>query len=175
MIQKKYLVDADSLDRKMRNMKNTYRTICDNNNKKKSTGRGRIQWEYYNYFCDMFQADKTVNLPKSILSSTLIRPSTPTSEMFVDTNGGSSSSSISTMLTCNSPATVEELSLLKDTPTSSNVKAVQSNRLQKFRKRQLAIEEEKLVELKKIRKGIEESNQLQKEKLKLLKEFMLPK
>ncbi|CAG9773271.1 unnamed protein product [Ceutorhynchus assimilis] len=39
-----YLVGSDTIDKKMRNLKNTFRTIVDNNNKKKTTGRGRMHW-----------------------------------------------------------------------------------------------------------------------------------
>lgn len=42
----------------MRNMKKTYRTIKDN---QKLTGRGRITWEYFETFEDMFFYDKTIN------------------------------------------------------------------------------------------------------------------
>lgn len=60
-------VDAAALDRKMRNMKNTYKTIVDNNRKKK-TGRGTIQWEYFSRFKEIFANDKTVN-PEFLVSS----------------------------------------------------------------------------------------------------------
>ncbi|XP_018307723.1 uncharacterized protein [Mycetomoellerius zeteki] len=55
-----YNVDEDTLDRKMRNLKKTYRTIKDNN-KKSSTGRGRICWEYYDTFEEIFRNDATIN------------------------------------------------------------------------------------------------------------------
>lgn len=51
-------VPEDILDRKMRNMKKTYRTIKDN---QKLTGRGRITWEYFEIFENMFFDDKTIN------------------------------------------------------------------------------------------------------------------
>ncbi|XP_018405525.1 PREDICTED: uncharacterized protein LOC108781907 [Cyphomyrmex costatus] len=60
MSNKGYNVDEDTLDRKMRNMKKTYRTIKDNN-KKSSTGRGRIHWEYYDTFEEIFRNDATIN------------------------------------------------------------------------------------------------------------------
>lgn len=177
MQQKGYLVDADGVDRKMRNMKNTYRTICDNNNKKKSTGKGRMNWEYYNYFVDMFQDDKTVNLPKTILSSTKINQNL-SPQLSLDVSGSEDCSS--TIVTCTTPLqspssdiTQHEIRTLNvDTPTSKE-KAVKAKRLDKYRKRQLKIEEEKLKELKRMRESIEESNQLQKERIELLKEVLL--
>jgi len=50
-------VTEDILDRKMRNMKKTYRTIKDN---KKLSGRGRITWEYFETFENIFFDDKTI-------------------------------------------------------------------------------------------------------------------
>lgn len=60
------------------------------------------------------------------------------------------------------------------TPTKkTKIKKVQS--LDRFRKRQLDIEEGKLEELKKIRKCIEESNELQKQKIDILKQIVSTK
>lgn len=60
-------ISEDYLDRKMRNMKKTYRTIKDNN-KKTSTGKGRISWEYFDVFEEIFQDDRTVNIGSSLSS-----------------------------------------------------------------------------------------------------------
>ncbi|KYQ49653.1 hypothetical protein ALC60_11274 [Trachymyrmex zeteki] len=60
-------VNEDILDRKLRNLKKTYRTIKDNN-KKTSTGRGRITWEYYDTFEDIFSDDRTINFGSTISS-----------------------------------------------------------------------------------------------------------
>lgn len=51
----------------MRNMKKTYRTIKDNN-KKTSTGKGRISWEYFDVFEEIFEDDRTVNIGSSLSS-----------------------------------------------------------------------------------------------------------
>jgi len=63
------------LDRKMRNMKHFLKTIKDNN-KKSSTGRGCIQWEWYELMEDIFLEDRTINIGKTIssLSSNLPEP-----------------------------------------------------------------------------------------------------
>lgn len=60
-------ITEDYLDRKMRNMKKTYRTIKDNN-KKTSTGKGRINWEYFDVFEEIFEEDRTVNIGSSLSS-----------------------------------------------------------------------------------------------------------
>lgn len=63
-------VTEDILDRKMRNMKKTYRTIKDN---QKLSGRGRITWEYFETFENIFLDDKTMNI-ESTLSSMQSQP-----------------------------------------------------------------------------------------------------
>lgn len=73
MLEQGYNVNEDILDRKMRNMKKSYRTIKDNN-KKSSTGRGRVHWEYYDTFEDIFRNDATINHGPTLSSITL--PST---------------------------------------------------------------------------------------------------
>lgn len=62
-------VNQDLLDRKMRNMKRSYKTIKDNN-KKSTTGRGRVSWQYYDIFEDIFANDLTIN-HRSTLQSVL--------------------------------------------------------------------------------------------------------
>lgn len=57
----------DILDRKLRNLKKTFRTIKDNN-RKSSTGRGRITWEYYDIFEEIFSDDRTINFGPTISS-----------------------------------------------------------------------------------------------------------
>jgi len=58
-------VTEDILDRKMRNMKKTYRTIKDN---QKLSGRGRITWEYFETFENIFFDDKTMNIGPTLSS-----------------------------------------------------------------------------------------------------------
>lgn len=60
-------ITEDCLDRKMRNLKKTYRTIKDNN-KRTTTGRGRISWEYYDAFEELFQEDRTMNIGPTLSS-----------------------------------------------------------------------------------------------------------
>lgn len=51
----------------MRNMKHSLKTIKDNN-KKSSTGGGRIQWEWYDLMEDIFLEDRTINIGNTISS-----------------------------------------------------------------------------------------------------------
>ncbi|XP_076666302.1 uncharacterized protein LOC143367918, partial [Andrena cerasifolii] len=79
-------VTVDILDRKMRNMKKTYRTIKGNNNKT-TTGRGRVKWEYFNAFENIFTKDKTINFGPTISSHTPVSNTpNPSSPAPVDAN-----------------------------------------------------------------------------------------
>ncbi|XP_024868196.1 uncharacterized protein LOC112452303 [Temnothorax curvispinosus] len=52
--KKGHCITIDMLDRKMRNMKHTYKTIQDNN-KKNTVGHRRILWEWYETMNNIFQ------------------------------------------------------------------------------------------------------------------------
>lgn len=64
---KGYNVTEEILDRKMRNIKHTYKSIKDNN-KKTSTGRGRISWEWYDIMENIFKEDRTINIGPTLAS-----------------------------------------------------------------------------------------------------------
>ncbi|XP_029673486.1 uncharacterized protein LOC115241718 isoform X1 [Formica exsecta] len=51
----------------MRNLKKSYRNILDNN-KKTSTGRGRINWEWYDLMEEIYREDRTVHIGPTISS-----------------------------------------------------------------------------------------------------------
>ncbi|KAJ8946923.1 hypothetical protein NQ314_008722 [Rhamnusium bicolor] len=51
-------LNEDIVDRKFRNMKKTFRTITE---KKISTGQGRVAWEYFDDFVEIFEEDRTLN------------------------------------------------------------------------------------------------------------------
>lgn len=155
-----YNVNADTLDRKIRNMKNTYRTILDNN-KKKSTGRNRISWEYFNIFEEIFQEDKPVSNTPTI-SSIVISGNEDDEPAPVEVN--------------NSEPEGNDGGLTdKSRSSTPSLKQVKAKHLDTFRKRQLEVEESKLAEMKKLRETIEESNQIQKEKVALLRELVKQK
>lgn len=66
-----YTVDADAIDKKFRNMKSRYLVIKDNNDKKKTTGTGRISWPYFDIMSEIFLDDRTVN-PNLVMASTIL-------------------------------------------------------------------------------------------------------
>lgn len=83
----------DTLDRKLRNLKKTFRTIKDNN-RKSSTGRGRITWEYYDIFEEIFIDDRTINFGPTISSlDPTQRVSSAASTVVFPTSTSSASSS----------------------------------------------------------------------------------
>jgi len=51
----------------MRNLKKSYRNLLDNN-KRTSTGRGRITWEWYNNMEEIFREDRTVHIGPTLSS-----------------------------------------------------------------------------------------------------------
>jgi len=66
-----YTLTNEILDKKFRNLKKTYLKIHDNN-KKTSTGKGTIKWEYYNAFSNIFYNDKTISTNHALSSMTVM-------------------------------------------------------------------------------------------------------
>jgi len=66
-----YIIEADAIDKKFRNMKTRYLIIKDNNDKKKTTGTGRISWPYFDIMSEIFFDDRTVN-PNLVMASTIL-------------------------------------------------------------------------------------------------------
>ncbi|KAJ8962275.1 hypothetical protein NQ318_018254 [Aromia moschata] len=145
-----YAVHPDILDKKMRNMRSTYTKIVDNNKTKIKTGRGRIKWEYFDRFQQIFAVDKTVN-PVNLESSLPLpglETATPNEDLVEDSCTSSEA--------CNSNWTPSR----------------RWKRLDVFRKRQLDLELEKIEEIKLIRKEMEKYNDIQKKKLELFEKYL---
>lgn len=70
-LKHKYLVNEDILDKKFRNLKQTFMRIRDNQNTKKSTGKGNITWKFYIIMCEIFSIDKTANMEMITIESSL--------------------------------------------------------------------------------------------------------
>lgn len=66
---KGYNVSEDILDRKMRNLKQSYKSIKENNRK---TGAvlNRITWKWYDTMDNLFKEDRIVNVSLKIKSTT---------------------------------------------------------------------------------------------------------
>ena len=81
--------------KKFRNLKATHTSIKENN-KKTSTGRGRLCWEYYDIFEDIFAKDNTINFSWTISSfPTLTSTSTSAPSESTSTSAPSASTSTS--------------------------------------------------------------------------------
>ncbi|XP_031327638.1 uncharacterized protein LOC116158911 isoform X1 [Photinus pyralis] len=152
MKNKGYTVSSDALDKKMRNMRSTYIKILDNNKTKVATGRGRIAWEYFDRFEEVFARDKSVK-PVNVVASSQ-PPKTP----IVITENGSSPQSTPTHAS----------SVQACTPQLSS----KWKRLDVFRKKQLEIEAKKVEEIKNIRIQMETFNEIQKKKLDLFEKYL---
>ncbi|KAK4878549.1 hypothetical protein RN001_011055 [Aquatica leii] len=135
-----YEVTEELLDRKFRNLKKTYTGIKDATNK---TGRGRISWEHFDSFEDLFREDKCVNVPRTISS---ITPLSNASEGTLQTSEGQAESTLT-----KSPSAHKMSTLFRQ------------------RKKQLELEEKRVTEITLLRKAIETSNNIQKERNELLK------
>lgn len=159
MNSKGYNVNADTLDRKMRNMKATFTKIKDNN-KKSKTGRGRVNWEYFERFNEIFAEDKTINI-SNVITSIVVNDI----ECRRETENAEKPREILTPLPSPSGASCSG----SDAPSNCREK---QKRLDSFRKRQIELDEQRVEELKKIRLEIAESNRISREKLELFKQFL---
>lgn len=54
-----YIVHEDAIDKKFRNLKQTFMRIKDNQNIKKHSGTANIDWKYYQIFIEIFFNDCT--------------------------------------------------------------------------------------------------------------------
>lgn len=171
-----YSIDADNLDKKMRNMRSTYSKILDNNRTKTTTGRGRISWQYFSRFEQIFATDKCIK-PTRIVGS-MVYPND------VDNSSESHASVESVSVLCTEVNRPLTLNLHQNSayPSSSSSPSPQSTpttcennrwkRLDIFRKRQLEIEQNKLDEIKEIRGQLEEYNKIQRKKLELFEKYL---
>jgi len=66
MAAKGYTITGGGCEKKMRNLKQTYKNIKDNNNK---TGRGRKSWEFFEILEEIYGKDAAIALPHIVESS----------------------------------------------------------------------------------------------------------
>lgn len=178
-LQKKgYLVTADQADRKMRNMKTTFKTICDNNNKKR-TGRGKIPWPYYNRLLEIFKDDKTIH-PQHLMAS-IHKVCDDTSGEYIGEKlpdvveeklSRAQSKVVAAPIELVSPKCTEIIVSPKSISSPATDTPKRQKKLDNFRKRQLEIENEKLEEIKKLRAAVEDSNRISLLKCNVLKTYL---
>ena len=154
-----YTTTVDALDMKFRNLKKTFKAIMDNN-KRSSTGRGRITWPYYDDFYDIFKEDHTINPSGIIESECCLVPQVP--NIAVEEESG--------------PSNIEKenvapnLSPNQAKPTIHTSKKGKSTKLQNFRKQQLALEERKVQHLSDLKALVAENNELLKKRNEIVAE-----
>lgn len=171
-----YTVDADAIDKKFRNMKSRYLVIKDNNDKKKTTGTGRISWPYFDIMSEIFLDDRTVN-PNLVMASTILANNNGNNNK---TNNNDKNNKIKETATFEKSSVTdnssdqEDENILSPASSSSNNssicrKSMLKNKIRKrnkpidlYRKKNIEIEEERNMELKMIRQSIQENNIIQK-------------
>lgn len=188
--KKGYRVTIDVLDSKFRNMKKTYKNIKDNNNRK-NTGRGRMCWEYFNDFEEIFANDATINTSYIIQSMPQESPSTSLQNISF-TSPIPISVQPDPILSLNTSLLIPSMSQpstpqpsphqapttphIKSTPTSSQVekkeKAVRNKRLYQHRKKIVELEEHRIEEIRQLRMAVEKNNEIQQERNEILKELI---
>lgn len=181
-----YTVDADAIDKKFRNMKSRYLIIKDNNDKKKTTGTGRISWSYFDIMSEIFLDDRTVN-PNLVMASTILANNNGNNNK---TNNNDKNNKIKETATFEKSSATdnssdqEDENILSPASSSSNNssicrKSMLKNKIRKrnkpidlYRKKNIEIEEERNMELKMIRQSIQENNIIQKQKLEVLRQAL---
>nr|CAI5822544.1 unnamed protein product [Callosobruchus analis] len=106
-----YKVTEDMLDKKFRNLKQTFMRIRDNQNIKRRTGRVNVTWKFYNIMCEIFLVDKTSNVEVKIIESALPKQNIPKHIVKVD------SQTLTSTIVHEGPGTSGEL-----TPSAKKVK-----------------------------------------------------
>ncbi|XP_044748747.1 trihelix transcription factor GTL1-like isoform X2 [Coccinella septempunctata] len=159
-------VTEEILDRKWRNMKKTYTGIKDNIRK---TGRGRIHWEYYNQFDEIYRDDKTVNLPRTLSSA-------PVS--VIQKGPGINPDSIKEPVQIieepqPSIAATPQIEKQKDniTLTPKSTKMDSKSGMFYLRKKLAEIETARVNEIKLLREALERHNEIQERRNEILENF----
>lgn len=135
-------IDEDFLDRKMRNMKKTFRTIRDNI-KQNPTGRGKVSWEYYEIFEEIF-ADDAKNIDKRPIIP--LAPNMPSSS--------------------NNTINVS----LKSQPSTEPGK-IRQKALHDIRKKMVMAEENRIAAVNRLARSIEKNNKIHEERNLIMHDF----
>nr|CAI5836733.1 unnamed protein product [Callosobruchus analis] len=106
-----YKVTEEMLDKKFRNLKQTFMRIRDNQNIKRRTGRANVTWKFYNNMCEIFLVDKTSNVEVKIIESALLKQNIPKHTVKAD------SQTLTSTIVHEGPGTSGEL-----TPSAKKVK-----------------------------------------------------
>lgn len=158
-------------------MKKTYLKVHDNN-KKTSTGRGTVTWEYYALFCKIFDSGKAIGMNNTFSSmvvnienNTIINPEIqklPPLDLSTQFPSYSDTSDID----------IEDPSLFRNETESISSTAsgtTKKNRKRKVnyrsRKDTLELEKDRLEESKKLRASLDNMVEIQRERNQILAEL----
>ncbi|XP_029673485.1 uncharacterized protein LOC115241718 isoform X2 [Formica exsecta] len=174
----------------MRNLKKSYRNILDNN-KKTSTGRGRINWEWYDLMEEIYREDRTVHIGPTISSMAINNNAvneehnslTPSTSTCGDQNISSACSEMefAEQITENEQSNRQQLvcydSTSNDTSSQDNMKtktqkAAKSKVMYDLRKKLLDCEEKRVEAINKLTETIEEHNKIQRERNDILRNLV---
>lgn len=164
-----YNVGENIIERKMRNMKHHYKQIIDNN-KKSRTGRGKITWEYFDIFNEIFAEDKTI-FPGPVLSSMSSAPSSysiPNSSSSPLTSNVTHSPSLIVQPPFHTPTLPLE-TIQSFTNTGNIENCTPNSKRRKVEKKDL--EERKVLALEGLRVAVEKYNEIQQERNNLIKKI----
>lgn len=188
-------VDEDLLDRKMRNMKRSYKTIKDNN-KKNSTGRGRVSWEYYDILENIYAEDKTINHGSTLESTNIAGTSQKLPHQPPIANENHKTAAILNSDHCTNPSVTPlsditnlENTSLQDCPSTSvpSTSPISSSQcssdlvarrkkntsLYNQRRKQQEIEQSRIAAINRLTESLDESNKIQIERNELIKQLLV--
>ncbi|KAL2722018.1 repetitive organellar protein-like isoform X1 [Vespula maculifrons] len=179
---KGYNVNGAILDRKMRNLKQSYKSIRDK--KKTSTGHSRITWKWYDTMDDLFKEDQTINVGVTLSSminsiinqegstsipSTSIEDDEHINTVYSDTNAAQSKMTENFTENRTSISPVPDILSKRHPFKNLKEKATESRALYNIRKMMLVGEERRVDAINKLSEKIEEHNKIQRERNDILK------
>jgi len=173
-----HVITTEALDKKFRNLKKTYLKIHDNN-KKTSTGRGTVTWEYYDAFCKIFDSDKAICMDNTLSSMIVMTENDKTiNPKILDLPPLDLTTQLSSYPETSNTSIDKDSSITSSNETDSNStssKTIKKAKIIKrnygFRKDILEVGKERLQESKKLRESLDEMVQIQKERNKILAEI----
>lgn len=148
MCEKGHNVKPEHCDKKMRNLKQTYKTVKENNSK---SGRSKRTWEFYDLMDEIFSKDPTIELP-NIKQTTRVARAEPANQKGTNTSFSPDSDIVE-------PETEVEV----PTPSTSTVTPTGIRSQIKQRKRQLKSEG--------LAVALEKANELEEKKIKAMNDM----
>lgn len=185
-----YCINEDILDKKFRNLKQTFMRIRDNQNTKRRTGKGNIKWKFYNIMCEIFAVDKTVNVVINPIESFIPQKearlsTTECVDSRTYTNAKTELVKLDVSMTesmTNSSSTHKEASSLTlgdkfikhQDDVTPNTTPTTSKKTRKglllYRQELLKTEKQRVSEISNLRRSLNENNELLKEMVQTAKE-----